>query len=292
MTGADLSTRHELVSDMFAWPASPEEWAPHRLSDETVAFYRDNGYVEGVRLLTEEQCDRLCDELEQLMNPKHPGFHLWYEFHSNESSDPGTTLFHSLGAWRITPGFHDILWNPAFLAPASQLIGGAVRFWHDQLFCKPRHHGGVVAWHQDYSYWTRSVPMQHLTCFIALDDCNEENGCLHYVPRSHEWPLLPRTDLAGNMTAILEVLTDEQKAMFEPKPVVLKRGCASFHHPLLVHGSHENRSDRPRRATVINVSLDGFRSDADEPLLEGVPAIPKGERIKGQFFPLLCPDVR
>src|SRR5256885_674880 len=83
-----------------------------------------------------------------------------------------TVLFHALGAWRITPGFHDLLWNPAFTVPASQLLGGAVRFWHDQLFCKPAHHGGVVAWHQDYSYWTRTQPLAHLTCWIGLDDSN------------------------------------------------------------------------------------------------------------------------
>src|SRR5687768_17509368 len=70
--------------------------------------------------------------------------------------DPATILFHALGAWRIAPEFHDLLWNPAFIVPASQLLEGPVRFWHDQLFCKPAHHGGRVAWHQDYSYWTRT----------------------------------------------------------------------------------------------------------------------------------------
>jgi ectoine hydroxylase-related dioxygenase (phytanoyl-CoA dioxygenase family) len=39
-----------------------------------------------------------------------------------------------------------------------------------------------VAWHQDYSYWTRTTPMQHLTVHIALDDQRPENGVLQYVP--------------------------------------------------------------------------------------------------------------
>jgi hypothetical protein len=29
------------------------------------------------------------------------------------------------------------------------------------------------------------------------------------------------------------------------------------------------------------------RSASDEPLLSGVPTIPKGQKIEGQFFPLL-----
>jgi ectoine hydroxylase-related dioxygenase (phytanoyl-CoA dioxygenase family) len=55
----------------------------------------------------------------------------------------------------------------------------------------------------------------------------------------------------------------------------------------MVHGSFENKTDRPRRATVINVFRDGVKSDSEQPLLEGVPAIPSGEKIQGQFFPLL-----
>ena len=222
-----------------------------------------------------------------LMDPSHPGHHLFYEYHTNESKDPNTVLFHALGAWRITPGFHDILWHPAFTVPASQLLGGAVRFWHDQLFCKPPRQGGVVAWHQDYSYWTRTQPQAHLTCWIGLDDATEENGALMYIPGSHRWNLLPITGLAGDMDAIMSVLTEDQKAQFKPVTVELKKGECSFHHSMVVHGSGVNRSDRPRRATVINVFRDGVMSASDQPPLEGVPPIPTGEKMQGQFFPLL-----
>jgi ectoine hydroxylase-related dioxygenase (phytanoyl-CoA dioxygenase family) len=171
--------------------------------------------------------------------------------------------------------------------PASQLLDGAVRFWHDQLFCKPAHHGGVVAWHQDYSYWTRTRPMAHLSCWIGLDDSTRENGCVHYVPGSHQWDLLPITGLANDMHAIEKVLTEEQKSLFKPVPIELKQGECSFHHPLMIHGSYENHSSRPRRGAVINVLRDGVSSASNDPLLQGVPLIPAGEKIDGQFFPLL-----
>ena len=77
------------------------------------------------------------------MEPSHRSHALFHEYHSNESSNPDTVLFHALGAWRTAPAFHDVLWSPAFLVAASQLLDGAVRFWHDQLFCKPAHHGGA-----------------------------------------------------------------------------------------------------------------------------------------------------
>ena len=284
----DLSTQHQLLSALFNYPQTPEEWEPYRLTEEQVAFFREEGYLANVRLLSDEQVDALNEELAAIADPAHPGNALFYEFHSNESTDPNAVLFHSLGHWRITPSFHDVLWNPAFVMAASQLLGNtSVRFWHDQLFCKPARHGGVVAWHQDYSYWTRTEPMQHLTCWTGLDDASTENGCVHYIPRSHRWGLLNKPELAGDMEGVLDYLTDEQKAAFNPVPIKMKRGHATFHHPLTVHGSYENKSERSRRAFVLNVFADGTRSSSDEPLLTSVPPVPNGETIDGQFFPLL-----
>ncbi len=287
----DLSLRHGPTSDLFPIPTSRQGWDQFRLRGEQIRFFHENGYVSGIRLLDDRQVKRLLAELVLLTDPGHAAHGLFYEFHSNESGDPERVLFHALGAWRIAPGFHDILWNPAFTVAAAQLLAGPVRFWHDQLFCKPARHGGVVAWHQDYSYWTRTQPMAHLTCWIGLDEAARDNGCLCYIPGSHRWNLLPVTGLAGDMHAIQTVLSDQQKRQFNPVYVELKAGEASFHHPLMVHGSFENRTDRARRATVINVFRDGTRSASDDPPLQGVPPIPVGEKMRGQFFPLLLdPD--
>lgn len=284
----DYSTFHSPVGKLFPRPATPGEWEKYKLTQEQVESFQKNGFLTNVKLLDEEQIEILLHELKEVGDVNHPNHHLYYEFHSNESQDPNTVLFHALGAWRTAPGLHDILWNPRFLMAASQLLGNkSVRFWHDQLFCKPPKQGGVVAWHQDYSYWTRTKPMEHLTCWCGLDDSNMTNGCVQYVPGSHRWGLLEKPSLAGDLHGILDFLSEEQKSRFHPVPVETKAGYGNFHHPLTLHGSGENKSDKPRRATVINVVADGVRSDDDLPLLAGVPAIAKGKKLEGQFFPLL-----
>ena len=283
----DWSTEHEPTGELFASPKTKAECEQYRLIEEQVEFFNENGYLKGIRVLDDDQVEILRNALDEIRDPNHPAHHLFYEYNSNESSDPNKVLFHALGAWRLSPAFHDLLWNPALIVPASQLLGGGVRFWHDQLFVKPAHHGGVVIWHQDYSYWTRTKPMAHLTCWIGLDDSTRENGCLHYVPRSHRWNLLPREDFASDMDTIKDYLTEEQKREFKPVAIEIKKGECSFHHPMMVHGSYANSSDRPRRGVVINVIRDGVISDSNYPLLEGVPPIPKGEKLSGQFFPLL-----
>jgi len=187
----DFSQLHTPTGALGSLPAHKQDWQQYRLSQNQVEMFHRDGFLAGVQVLDDHQVEALCTELAQLMESSHPSHELFHEYHSNESSNPETTLFHALGAWRTGPAFHDVLWSPAFLVAASQLRDGAVRFWHDQLFCKPAHHGGVVAWHQDYSYWTRTHPMAHLTCWMALDDSTRDNGCLYYVPGSHRWNLLP-----------------------------------------------------------------------------------------------------
>jgi ectoine hydroxylase-related dioxygenase (phytanoyl-CoA dioxygenase family) len=279
----DLSNKHEPVSDLFS---GPERTAGCEITETLAEDFNLNGFITGVPLLSAEQINVLRAEMEGLMSPEQAGNPLFYEYNLNESSGEGR-LFHALGAWRVSRGFHDLVFCQRIVRCAETLLGSAVRLWHDQVFVKPAADGASVAWHQDYSYWTRTVPLAHLTCWIGLDDSTEENGCVQYVPGSHRWHLLPRGDLTGDMKSVFKQLNAEQRDAFLPVPAVMKAGEASFHHPMTVHGSFENNSERPRRGVVINFMRDGVRSNSFEPLLEGLPLIPMGEKLEGQFFPLL-----
>jgi len=285
----DLSIYHELISELFPTLSAKEIWEKYRLTEEQLSFFNEFGYLANIKILEVEQVDKLNKELEEIMNPSYSKNDLFYEFNSNESDDPNKVLFHSLGHWRITEGFHDVLWNPRFVVAASQLLGGrAVRFWHDQLFCKPAHHGSVVAWHQDYSYWTRTTPMQHLTCWVGLDDATTKNGCLYYIPKSHNWKLLDKISLGGNMDSLKELLSNKQQEAYDKKVAIeMPKGYGTFHHPLMVHGSYENISNISRRAMVLNVFADGTMSNSDDELLPGIPITKTGKKMEGQFYPLL-----
>jgi ectoine hydroxylase-related dioxygenase (phytanoyl-CoA dioxygenase family) len=275
--------------------ADAAELRKYELTQAQLDFYDANGYVQGIRVLSDAQVAQLLDETKKLMNLDDANDaddaerrKLFYEYHANETGTPDAVLFHCLGHWRISEGFHDVVFAESLCVPASQLLHGRVRFWHDQLFCKPPATGACVAWHQDYSYWTRTFPMNHLTIHIALDEQSPSNGCLHYIPGSHRWPLLPITTRHFNdMDSIKTLLNDEQLAQWKPVPMLLKPGEAAFHHPLIVHGSFGNRSAHQwRRAAVVNYFADGTRSNG-EMLLDGVPCIQPDHPLDGSFFPLV-----
>jgi ectoine hydroxylase-related dioxygenase (phytanoyl-CoA dioxygenase family) len=150
-------------------------------------------------------------------------------------------------------------------------------------------HGKNVSWHQDYSYWTRTSPSHHLSVWLPLDDVSEENGTLQVVPCSQNWPLLPTVELqGGDMDALKNHLSKEQREMFRPEPVILQAGHAEMHSDHLVHGSMPNNSDRPRRALIINyMSADTVSNDDSRPIMPGFPIVPRGDVIEGEGFPIV-----
>lgn len=287
----DLALCHQPVTDFFQQPVSRDEWLQYSLSSEQVQTFEQQGFVAGIPILDIDQVQDLRQQLGRLMDPGHPGNSLFYEYHVDESEDPDTVLFHALGGWRIEKGFHDLLFSPAIRMASYQLLASAVRFFHDQLFCKPPQHGGVVSWHQDFSYWTWTQPMAHLTCWIALDDATLDNGCLQYIPGSHRWGLLPVTGLSGDMDSVRQVLDPAQQQDFDRQvPVELRAGEAVFHHPLTMHGSYQNRSSMPRRGAVVNLAADGVWSNPEAlqgPGTSKFPILPRGEALGGDFYPLL-----
>lgn len=290
-TAEDLAHHHKPLSSLFEEPASTQEWMRCALTGEQLEAFDEQGFIAGVPILDEVQVETLREQLLRLVDVEHPGNSLFYEFHLDESEDPATVLFHALGGWRIEVGFHDLLYSPAARIAAYQLLGAPVRFFHDQLFVKPPRHGGVVSWHQDFSYWQWTQPMAHLTCWIGLDDSSCDNGCLWYIPGSHRWGLLPITGLTGNMDGVLEILGEEQREAFEKRvPVELRAGEAVFHHPLVLHGSFENRSSMPRRGAVLNFAADGVWSNPralDGPGSDNFPILPQDEPLGGTYYPLL-----
>jgi hypothetical protein len=281
-----LQKIHSPITDLFP---RLDDRKRFELTAEQVAFFRKSGYVKAGRVFDERQMAALREGIEKIFRGENPRVDELYEVDEDWRTNPSKNLFHILGMWLIDEAFHDVLWHPALTVKASQLLETPrVRFWHDQFFYKPPRHPGIVTWHQDYSYWTRSYPARHVTANIVLDDATLENGCLHYVPGSHTWGLVPKLSLTKDMDAVKGLLTPEQLAAFKPEPMNSKAGECTFHHSHTMHGSYGNGSDRPRRSLVVNYMHPETRcSDGKNPLLYGTPVIEMGALIEGDYFPIL-----
>jgi len=135
---------------------------------------------------------------------------------------------------------------------------------YDQLLNKRRgKNDAVFSWHQDMGYWPSPEnlgmgpdgPTDTCTFSLAVDDSEERNGCLRYVPGSHlDRQLRPHVPLSGGSREDGHALTidvDESKGdVVRLAPA--SRGSVTIHNEYVVHGSGGNRCrDKERRTYVI-----------------------------------------
>jgi len=281
-----LESHHEPLTGTFPQPGGFTDW---ELSAADCEGFARDGYTAPVNLLSAGQVGDLRERLNAIGESLTDLGDSLYEIEAAWRERPDETVLHFLGAWRVDELFHDLVFHPGVIGPAAQLLGvERLRFWHDQVFWKPPQHPGVVPWHQDWSYWTRTTPQRHITVYIALDDMDEENGCLQVVPGSHLWGKLPAVEFGGGMEQLHAHLSEAQREAFAPVTVPLRAGQASVHHSGTIHGSLANGSSRPRRGVVLNYMCAQTKcADGESPLLAGCQLIAAGELVEGPFFPLV-----
>ncbi len=273
----------------MATDSAHRELALHRLEPTSVAEFEERGFTGPIPVFSPERVAELRDAVDRIVADPERYRPDLYEIESSWTERPDEVVCHFLGGWRCDPVLRRAVFDLAATVPCAQALGVArLRFWHDQVFYKPPRHQGVVPWHQDYSYWQRTAPARHVTLNVMLDDADEGNGCLMFVPGSHRGGLLPSLPFDSELDAAVQLLDPTQRAAFRPVAVPVPAGHGTLHHSHTLHGSGPNRSARPRRALVLNyMCADTVRSASDEPLLAGVAPIPTGARIEGECFPVV-----
>jgi len=113
-------------------------------------------------------------------------------------------------------------------------------------FIKEPESAAIAAWHQDATYFGLR-PHLHVTAWVALTDATAENGCMEFLPGSHERGQLPHT--AGVVASSVNRARQAVDGSVDDAPAVhapLYAGEFSLHHTLTLHRSQPNRS-RGRR---------------------------------------------
>ncbi len=119
-------------------------------------------------------------------------------------------------------------------------------------FKPPKARGQAL--HQD-NYYLRVQPGTCMAAWMALERCNDVNGCLQVVPGSHKWPVLC-TEKANTKASFTDVTVPIPEGS-EVVPVLLQPGDVLFFNGSLVHGSYPNRSRTRFRRSLIGHYIEG-----------------------------------
>ena len=148
---------------------------------------------------------------------------------------------------RYDPVFDSFVRRPKVVDIVADLMGPNIKLYYDQVFAKPPY-DRANRYHQDSVFWSFFASNFQITCQILLDDATLENGCIRFIPGSHNFGLVDWDHLPYMLTE--DVLAQEVA-------VPLKAGDATFHHSLALHASGPNTTPHRRRGWSIHyVSAD------------------------------------
>ncbi|MBW2446937.1 MAG: phytanoyl-CoA dioxygenase family protein [Deltaproteobacteria bacterium] len=238
--------KHEL-NQGFDWK---NREGPFRLiSDEQAQQYNESGFLvfedvfdaDTIERLTEE-LDPIEQKLEELID-EHFGGRMFIT-RTGEITFTPHVVTRSPKAKELTQAqfFRDLV---------HDLLGDDVRLYWDQTVYKKPGTVDLFPWHQDNGY-TYVDPQQYLTCWVALTDADEENGCPVVLPGYHRegtWAH-ERTELG------LDCGVDATGLDTIAAPV--RAGGVVVFSSLTPHKTGPNTTkDRPRKAYVVQFAPDG-----------------------------------
>ncbi|MBV8775680.1 MAG: phytanoyl-CoA dioxygenase family protein [Alphaproteobacteria bacterium] len=199
---------------------------PKSLSDGQIAFYRREGYLAPVPVMSAAEALRLRATLETI--------------EAGMGGPLRGDLRHK--AHLLFPFLADLVRHPAILDAVEDVLGPDLLCWNTNFFIKEAATPSFVSWHQDSTYWGLSSP-DVCTAWVALPPSNKANGAMAVIPGSHTRDQIPHRDTFDRHNLLtrgqeIAVEVDETQAV----PLLLAPGEMSLHHVRLVHGSPPNPS--------------------------------------------------
>ena len=155
------------------------------------------------------------------------------------------------------PDQDPLFWDFALTSPLGDLgadvLGPDVRYRDAMINVKAPGAGGRVGWHQDLPFYP------HTNCgtiqvLIALFDVAPAQGPLTVLPGSHRGPVFEHYDAADNWTGRIAERDLEGLDLDAAVALPCAAGDAILVHPLTVHGSRPNRSERSRPLLIHGLS--------------------------------------
>ena len=153
--------------------------------------------------------------------------------------------------YKISQIMFDVLSHPIIVDNLTKIIGPNVKCMQQMLFIKSSGMPGQ-AWHQDESF----VPTRDRSlnaAWIALDDATVENGCLWFIPNSHQSGIIyPNREQSDERFDCVEEAYGYPFTEKEAVPVEVEAGSIIFFNGYTLHRSLPNSNKKVYRRSLVN----------------------------------------
>ncbi|GAB4452730.1 MAG: phytanoyl-CoA dioxygenase family protein [Armatimonadaceae bacterium] len=224
------------------------------LTPEQIEFFHKNGFLALNPITDDKELAWMRDVYDRIFSER-AGRESGDQFDLGGTDEDGkeAALPQILNPAKYAPELKDGAFLSRATAIARQLLGEEASGGIAHAIFKPAGVGAETPWHQDEAYWNPTLQYRSISIWMPLQEATVENGCLWFVPGSHEWEILPHRSIGGDPRIHgLEALEpDTSTAVACP----LKPGGITVHRNRTLHYAGPNTSDIPRRALILGYSL-------------------------------------
>jgi L-proline 4-hydroxylase len=227
-----------------------------QLSPEQHAQFDREGYLFFPGLFTRAEIGKLTAAVPELYSRREV-----YNVRE-KGSDAVRTNF---AAHMVSAPFARLARHPRMIEPVQSILGEALYMHQFKINGKMAFEGDVWQWHQDYGTWLNDDRMpsdRAMNIAVFLDDVNEFNGPLMFIPGSHKKGVIAAGhDLTTTSYPLWTISHDliaqlVERAGGRNGGIVTPTGPAGsmlMFHSCLVHASSSNLSPWNRVAVYLSL---------------------------------------
>ena len=234
---------------------------------QTRLEYAANGYHIEREVFAQDEVARMIEHYMALnAQGPHPGDSAGVDLNS---ADPLKRYPRMIHMHRWDEASLRWLLDARLNACLTGLLGAEPYAVQTMLYFKPPGARGQ-ALHQD-QFYLKVQPGTCMAAWLALDRCDEENGCMQVVPGSDKLPVLC-TEKADTKVSFTDVTVPVPEGL-PVVPVRMEAGDVLFFNGSLIHGSYPNTSGERFRRALIGHYIAG-----------------EAEKVGGYYHPVLRMD--
>ena len=222
-----------------------------KLSAEQMERFNREGYLFFPSLFSPQEIKTLTAEVPSLYAQRRP---------ENVREKTGDVVRTNFAAHLYSYPFAKLARHPRMVEPIKQLFGEDVYMHQFKINGKAAFDGDVWQWHQDYGTWRADDQMPEaraMNVAIFLDEVNEFNGPLMFIPGSHKQGVLDAQHDTSTTSYPLWVITNDTITQMVAKGgIVAPKGPAGsmiLFHGCLVHASTSNLSPWNRVSVYLSL---------------------------------------
>jgi len=222
-----------------------------KLNQQQLEDFERDGYLFFPSLFNANEVKTLIDEVPLLYSQQRP------ENVREKGSDAVRTNF---AAHMYSAPFARLGRHPRMIDPVRQILGEELYMHQFKINGKMAFDGDVWQWHQDYGTWKNDDQMPEaraMNIAIFLDEVNEFNGPLMFIPGSHKLGVIDaKHDLATTSYPLWTIDNDSIGKLVGRGGIISPKGPAGsmiLFHSCLVHASTSNLSPWNRVSVYLSL---------------------------------------